>query len=157
MKRFGVLAVGLLVAACAAGPVASPSVVQSSAPSLQPTPTPTTMTATPIPTPAPTPSPSPTVAPTVVSGKGGATSKPIKLAGNFAVTWTAKASTSAGCYHAATLEAVTGDLYDVILVNKRIKGKGPATGTVGLAKLADRTYVIKVSSGCAWSFSFAPD
>jgi hypothetical protein len=91
-----------------------------------------------------------------VSGKGISKSKTFNLAGDYEVTWTAQADSHVGCYHGASLARKDGEYVDGTLVNEIFKDAKKHTGTTNLYGLDATAYYVDASSGCSWSFTFAP-
>jgi hypothetical protein len=106
-------------------------------------------------TPPPTPEPTAVAAkPITISGKGISKSTKFPLAGDYEVTWTAKASSSSGCYHGASLERADGTSMFELLVNEIINDAKSHTGTTNLYNVDAADYYVDASSGCTWSFTF---
>lgn len=93
--------------------------------------------------------------PITIKGKGISKSAPFHLAGgSYAVTWTAKASDSVGCYHGASLARADGTYMFEVLANEIISDAKPHTGSTNVYNVDDAQYYIDGSSGCTWSFTF---
>lgn len=96
--------------------------------------------------------------PVSVQGSGVEESRPFQLAGDYLVIWSAKAG-SGGCYHVAFLERTDGGpMIDEMFVKETVWGGAPPlTGTTRLYDLDAASYYVDVTSGCRWTFTFAPN
>lgn len=89
-------------------------------------------------------------------GRGSAESTPIELGGPTRVEWTAGPTSPAACPLNADLRREADRTTVALLVSTSIPYASPPVGnTIELSLPAGR-YVVRVESGCEWSFRFVP-
>ena len=99
------------------------------------------------------PTPGPARAPVTVRGGAMMTSDPIRLTGDYGVTWTASNAEGRDCYHGVSLKPLDDGGRET-LVSTEVKGTG--SGTTSLYDL-DGRYAVDANSGCdVWEFTFSP-
>ncbi len=146
MRLALLLIVALALTACGSTVETTFTTVGQSLPTIVPTPgTTAALTTTPTATSA---------APVTISGHGISKSKPFHLSGNYAVTWTAQASSRSGCFNGATLKRVDGTFMYETLDNDIFNDSQKHSGSTNLYNLDDADYYIDASSGCEWSYTF---
>ena len=169
MRLIGLIVLAAITSACSPAPVAAPPAATRNADQTQ-------AVAPPTPTAAPTPAVPPTLAVTpvptprataqsvVLTGQGTKNTKPFALSGgDYTVRWSATSSSSAGCFHVATLNSTederpvgefpehAADAGDVL-----IEGKKTVRDETEVYGLEPGRYYFDVTSGCSWSIAIRP-
>lgn len=90
--------------------------------------------------------------PVTRTGSGIMASAPFALAGgDYRADWTAQADSHVGCFHAATLRAVSGNRSAGTIVMDTFDDAAPHAGSAYAYGVPAGQYYVDASSGCAWT------